>query len=88
MASDRPDPIPSDARLDGILRVGAAVLLQARQDLKATDPVISLDALEWVLGSEPSLTLEALGLEVDSGEILAGMTRPGVSYGRSVKRGR
>jgi hypothetical protein len=82
------DPIPSEARLDPMLRLGAGILLQAREDLQAPDPVTALDALEWTLSPEPCLTLEALGLDVDPAGVLVGFVKPGVAHGRKIKRGR
>lgn len=56
----KPELIPSQAKLDPLIRLGAAVIVQARADLRDNDPIKSLDALEWILSPDIHLFLEAL----------------------------
>jgi hypothetical protein len=58
----------SPANRDPFLRLCAAITKNAISDLKSKDPVISLDALDWLLLDAPEY-LRVLGFSINPDDI-------------------
>ena len=71
--------------IDPSLRLAAAVVASAVDDLRRQDPLVSLDALIWLTFGDGPIWLEALGLDVTPDEIfcsIVGRKRNGARSGR------
>lgn len=67
---ERPDPTPSMAVIDPRLRLAAAVLVRAIEELRSPDIVIFTDALIWLLCGPAPLFFEALDYQKTYDDLL------------------
>jgi hypothetical protein len=72
--------------IDPGLRLAAAVVASAVDDLRRQDPLVSLDALIWLTFGDGPIWLEALGLDVTPDEIFCSIV--GRKRNGSVRSGR
>lgn len=87
----KPDPIPSPALQDPALRLAAAVLVRAFEELRGPDLVGFIDALAWLLCGDAPLFFEALGYPKDYDDLLnwiigGNHDRPAITVNRAGHR--